>query len=417
MSKRWVSLLLAAALLACAGGALAEAYSFPYAGVRLQAGEDWTVLAPATLAGQKGLLAQLGTDMEALLSDYAASHTVFEVYLPEGMQVALTAVQTQQSAAWDEVAAMNEADKARFEEALAQQPYQNAGWAEDALGFMRYEWMLEAGGMPVSFAGLITVRQGALYTLTASGAAVDMEALHEANLRVLYALTFLGLIEGQPVDVETETVLSIEDDGSATPLALVDYTPVSYAEDTVLTVRTLPGAELTLRTANDTLRGKANAEGLHRFTVSTKRETVYTYTLTAQAEGRAASALEVWVDRQLAPEAQAAAYRKAARTIASLGYDALLASPDAFAGEAITFRGAVGGFVEISGFPCALVYTENPSQGVWQRPVCVLLTEPIPLEAGDIRTMYGDIRGDLLPYTDAQGKAGEAPVIILRDID
>lgn len=417
--KKLASCLLAALLALCAAGSLAEAYSFPYAGVRLQAQTGWNVLSSATLDAQAASLERLGTTPDALRADYAANHTVFEVYLPEGMQVALTAVQTEQSAGWGELAAMSEAEKDVFANALYQLPYTNGGWSQEALGFFRYEWTLEAGGIPVSFAGLMTVRQGALYTLVASGAALPMDTLHEANLRVLDGLLFLGVTAGQAADADTavETLLSIEDDGVTTPLALVDYSPVSYEEDTVLMLRTLPNAEVTLQTANDLLRGRADAEGMHRFRVSTKRVTVYTYTLTALAEGRRQSVMEVTVDRQLAPEAQMEAYRKAARQLSAIGYDRLYDAPADYGDEAVSFRGYVGGFVDVSGFPCALVYTENPSQGVWREPLCVLLTEPLPLEAGDIRTFYGDVRGDRLAYTDVDGTQAQAPVIICRSID
>lgn len=419
MSKKWMSACLLLALLAGMGSAaLAQAISFPYAGVRLQADAEWTVLTPDTLDAQTPLLEQMDADIDVLRGDYAANHTVFEAYLPEGIQVALTAVQTEDSRAWQSVAQMREADKETLTAAFGRAPYEDAGWSDRQPGYFQYHWTVQAGGIPVTFACLLTVQQGALYTLTASGADVPIEALQEANETLLERLTFLGndMDAATAVTGQASVPAPIPDDGIQTPMALEGFDVITYVDTTEIVIRTLPGAEVQLRTQTDTLRGKASEEGLHRFQVSTRRETVYQYTLRASIEGRTASEMAISVERQLTAEEQDAAYRRSARTIDNYGYGNLVATPEKYAGTAVTFRGLVGDTAELLGFPCVLVYTENPGRGSWRSPMWVMLTEPVQLAMDDICTVYGDLRGDTMAYTGENGEALQAPVIISRDI-
>lgn len=419
MIKRQTCLVIAALLVVCCmQGALADSFSFPYAGIRLDAPAEWTVLTPDTLEAHESMLAQLGADMKTLQADYAANHTVLEAYLPEGIQVSLSAVQTEQTAQWDSVARMSEADRDAFLEAFSQPPYENAAWSETMPGYLQCSWSLEAGGIPVSFAGLMTVRQGMLYMFTASGASVTAEALQEANAAVLARVYFQGTGTA-PVTVETATavvITPVTDDGKNTPIELLDFEGVTYEDTSVLKVRTLPNTEIILRTATDSLRGRADEEGLQQFQVSTKRESVYTYTIWAQAEGRGASELDVALERQLTPEAQEAAYRRSARQIDVYGYSNLVGAPEAYGGKPVTFRGRVGDFAEIGGFPCVLIYTENPGRGVWRSPMWVLMTEAVELNVDDIRTVYGDIRGDTMPYKTEDGEELQAPVVVSHSI-
>lgn len=418
MNKKWIGAVMVALLvLALAPASLADAYSFPGVGLRLQPEDGWTVLIPDLLDEQADLLAQLGANTETLRADYAANHTIFEVYLPNGIQVSLAAVQTAQTAGWNATAYMTEGDKDFFASAYSQPPYEHAEWSQEHPGYMRYDWSLQAGGTPVSFAGLATVQQGVLYTLTAVGVA-DADALRAANEQILACVTFLGSTIGADAG-ETQTISipdPIGDDGAVTPLALVDFWPIVYEDDTRITVRTLPEAEVLLRTATDMLRGRADAEGLCTFKVSTRRETTYDYTISSQAEGRTASEIPLTLERQLAAEAQEAAYRKNAKALDSYGYTNILGSPESYAGSPVTFRGNVNGFTDMSGFPCVLVFTENPGRGVWLKPVWVILTEAMELADGDIRTVYGDLRGDLFPYTDENGEEQQAPVVVSNSV-
>lgn len=418
MLKKWIGpvVLLLVTLLAC--GALADSYSFPYAGIRLDAETDWVVLTPETLSDNEAVLAQLGAQPNVLAADYAANHTVFEVYLPAGGQVSLSALQTEETEKWGAIANMTAEDRAAFEAAFGGAPYRQAGWSEAMPGYFAATWALEAGGVPVTFASLMTVRQGMLYTLTASGAQMDAEALQSANATVLAHIFFQGSTSA-PASVDKATsvvVVPVEDDGRVTPMELVGYDGVTYEETTTIQVRTLPGAEVILRTATDALRGRADEEGMQRFQVSTKRESVYTYNVTAQAEGRTASSMDIAIDRQLTPEAQEDAYRKSARQISAYGYTNMVGAPEAYGGKPVTFRGRVGEITDMGGLPCALIFTENPGKGVWRSPIWVLLTDATQLNVDDIRTVYGDIRGDAMPYTDGNGETQQAPVVVGRTI-
>lgn len=415
--KKGACLALALALcLAVAGSALAQTYSFVGEGVRLRAENSWTVLTPQTLEARADMLSRLGADIAVLRADYAANHTLLEAYLPQGAQVALAAVQTEQSAAWQDVAYMSEADKAAFAQGFARAPYENAGWAQGLPGYYQYEWALQASGTPVAFAGLATVAQGTLYTLVASGAA-DVAALHAANREVAARMEYTGMgTQVGEAPAAPDAPADVADDGVVTPLAMKDFSTVTYEDATVLALQTLPGADVTLRTASDTLRGRADEQGVHTFRVSTRRESVYSYTAIAQAQDRKASELQINVERRLSPEDQEASYRKSARQVAVYGYSNLVGAPAQYAGQAVTFRGQVADFTDFEGFPCALVYTDNPSKGVWRNPVWVIVTEPMQLAQGDVYTMYGDIRGDAMAYAQA-GESGQAPIVVSRAIE
>lgn len=416
MMKRIVCFALAVLMLAGVT-ASAEMYSFPEAGLRLDVQEGWMLLVPTLLEEQSEFLAQLGADMEAMRADYAANHIVLEIFMERGSQVSLSAVQTEQSAQWSSTVTMTEADKDAFAEAFAMAPYENVEWSSAAPGWLSCDWTIEAGGIPVTFAGLMTVRQGMLYTLTASGALTSLESLRADNEAVLAQLYFQGSnVEAAPEATALNMPQAIPDDGVATPIALEGFESITYEDTTVLTIRTLPGTELVLRTATDTLRGRADETGLHKFQVSTKRETVYAYTISATAEGRRESRVDVAVERQLTLEAQEAAYKRSARQVNVYGYSNLVGAPEVYGGKPITFRGRVGGFMDLGGFPCVLIYTENPGRGVWRSPIWVMLTEAVPLAEDDIRTVYGDLRGDTLPYTNENGEQLQAPVVVSRSV-
>ena len=417
MIKRRTAFILCLALMLLSQSALAASFSFPYAGARLSAPEGWTVLTPETLEDQADLLRALGADLEALRADYAASGVVFEAFLPGGAQVSLSVVQNERTEAWGSAAHMTQAQTDAFLEAYRHAPYANVSWVSDLPGYLRCEWTMQAGGRPVAFARLLTVRKGALYMLTAAGADMPFAALHAANREVLGALSFLDTdVSLQGDERKAQLPRPVADDGVVTPLSLVDFTGVSEADTTVLSLKTLPNAEVFLKTATDTLRGRADASGLHSFALSTKRETTYAYTLTAKAEGRAESRMDIEILRQLTGEARQAAYRKTARAIEAYGYEELCQRPKDFAGSAVTFRGRVAEIGDLNGFPCALVYTSNPGTGVWRNPVFVVLTEPLPLEAGDVRTVYGDLRGDLAPYDGGGDAPGSIPVVVCQSL-
>ena len=396
---------------------LGEMYAFPYVGVRVVSQVGWTLLTPDTLDAMEDFLAQTGADAEALRADYAAQGTAFEVFLPGGVQVSLSTVETEQTVTWGDMERMTQADIDMFLLSYRHAPYENVHWSPDAPGYLSYRWSLEAGGVEVSFARLSTVRQGALYTLTATGVNAEVWALDAANLEVMGSLSFVGnrIAAGEETETAADVPGPIEEDGRVTPVSFVEFTGITNTDMTTITIQTLPGAELALQTANDILRGRANGDGMHRYEVSTRRmDATYTYTLTATAEGRETSTVPLSITRRPSAEELEAAYRQSAQLLEALGYSRICASLETFENQAVTFRGKASAFGEMGGFPCVLVYTSCTEAGVWENPLWVMLTKAVMVADGEMVTVYGDIRGDTLPY--AHEETLSVPVVIGRSL-
>lgn len=418
MNRLWkrACLIALAALLCLSGGAFADSYHFLGAGVGFTPPEGWTLLAPETLDAQSALLAALGADADTLKADWAANGGVFTAFLPGGAQVELSVIETDEASAFGEAARMTEGQFRAFLDGYSRAPFENAHFDTEYPGWVRVEWTLSTGGAPVTFARLTTVRQGAQYALTAMGVNQPVDALHEANRAAAAALTFLGMRVGAPGAYGVADLPApVPDDGEGTPIALVDFTGVSLADTCAITVQTLPSAELTLRTATNALRGRADEEGRYTFSVSTRREINYDYTLTAKAEGRKETQLALAVERRLTGDALEAAYRNSARELTHNLYAAVAADVAGSAGQAVFFRGQVVALMDVGGFPCALFFTDNPNRGVWRNPVWVVLTTEINLVPGEVRTIYGDLRGDA-PAFEMSDQTGVAPAVVLRAV-
>lgn len=402
-------------LVLFAASASAESYRFLGAGVGLDPLAGWTVLSPETVGEQTELLRSLGANADTLRADWAANGGVFTVFLPDGPQVELSVVETPDTAEWGDAEAMTEAESRAFLGGYTHAPFEDARFDEQNPGFLRVSWTLNAGGAPVGFARLVTVRQGALYALTASGAGLPADALHAANRAVLSALSFLGARAGGMGGDGRAAPQVIPDDGTQTPVRIANYTGVSLADTVDIDIETLPGTELRLLTATDSLRGVADESGRHRYTVSTRRDAVYAYTLVAKAEGRSESRVDLTVERRLTGDALAAAYRKSAVNFEKIDYQAVVSDPAKFAGQPVFFRGQVIALAERGGFPCALMYTSNPSRGNWKNPVWVVLTSQLEIAPGNVLTVYGDLRGDA-PSFDEGGRTGDAPAVVLKAV-
>ncbi|MCL1964783.1 MAG: hypothetical protein FWF69_06955 [Firmicutes bacterium] len=405
----WITLLLLP-FWGCA-----ESFSFPYAGVRMRPQEGWTLLTLDSLEAQRAWIEKTGADIEVLRADYAANQTVFEVFLPGGVQVSLSVHETGETVAWHSIEFMTQPETDALLNRYAHPPYTRVEWSKKAPGYISYQWTLESKGADVPFARLSTIRQGALYTLTATGVGVDMEALCAANDAVLSALDFLGSRAAGKAVGRKEPALPdpIADDGVVTPVTLVDFTGVTDTDETKITIQTLPDTELLLQTQNDILRAYAGESGLQSFTVSTRRETTYTYMLTATAKGRAASKAPISVERRLSAEALEAAYRESALAIDPNGYAQIAASPEAYRDRAVTFRGKIAAFRDVAGFPCALVYTANPGAGEWENPLWVVFTAPFMVRENEMLSVYGDIRGDTIINGETDGTVA-VPVVVGR---
>ena len=414
MKKQLAILALCAALLfPCA--APAESYSFPSAGVFLETQERWTLLCPETIDEEAALLTRLGADADALRADWAAAGTVFETYLPENIQVRLNCVETDEAAEIADASWMTDAQRAAFLDSYNHTPFENVSFSENAPGWLSMDWTLQSGDTAARFSWLVTIRQGALYCLTAASSDAGYDALRAANLSVLAQLSFLGerfTLEADGADERVALPEPVADDGRVTPIALPGFTGLSLEDTFDLTIETLPGAQLSLQTPTGSLRGAAAEDGRHTFTLSTKQTKVYAYTLTAEADGREKSSMTIEVRRELTGEARLNAYRKSASALEGL-YEKIAKDPSSYKGQAVTFRGKCAEVRDLNGLPCALVYSANPGTGVWKDPVWVLLSSAEALTVDSLYTVYGDVRGDALPVPEAEDGA-LAPVVLCQ---
>ena len=168
MKKKLLALCLTLALL-CGAGALAagESYSFPAAGVFVEPAEGWQLFSPETLDAAGETLARLGADADVLRADWAAAGTVFEIFLPDGVQVRLNCLETDEAAALDDASWMTDDQRAAFLASYDHAPYENVGWDAENAGWLAFDWTLQAGGAQARLSWLVSVRQGTLYFLTA----------------------------------------------------------------------------------------------------------------------------------------------------------------------------------------------------------------------------------------------------------
>lgn len=412
-------LLTALLLMAPMQPGLAASLSFPDSGVLINSQEGWTLVTSETMEEEASFLAEKGIDMDNLRADYAIGHVLFEVFLPGGERVRLATQTTAKTLGWDSIGRMDEAERLEFFASYQKAPYGNAAWSNAYPEMVRSEYAFESGGVLIGSALLSTLRVGNLYTLTATGQGFSMDQLHKTNEAVAAAMVFLSPRSESAFSGEKSTNAipdPIMDDGVTTPIQLIGFSPVTTMDDTTLTIESVPNIDVLVKTANDTLRGKTDIDGRASFTLSTRRQMVYNYTFTVEAPNRKASRLQVSLERQLTEAAKEEAYRASARSLESFGYKAIEESPKDFLEKPLFFRGSAAGFTDLDGSPCLLLYTANPTPDTWTHPIWVVLQTAVPLSAGDIRVVYGELRGDTLPFTDTVGNTGVAPIVVCRSL-
>lgn len=413
--RRCTVVALLCALLSITGvSATAEHYSIPSAGIQITTADAQTlVVTRDTIASQADALSALGIDADALLKEHVASQVLFELFEKNGVRVQLTRMQTEDSERIGSAKELSEHERASLLAVFDMPPHEAAVWLDTELPALRYADRLEVDGALTAFAHLITIEQGMFYQFTAKGKGVSPEMLHEANERALQGLDILPVFPYQP-EAEESVILpeNIADDGTVTPLALVDYTGVSESDTSRITVSTLPDTELTLVTANDSVRGRADEKGAHTFSLSTKRETLYDYTLIATAEGRERSEMKIQLQRRVSLEAGEPAYKRGAQAIERVGYENVSTSD---VGTTILFRGHVEEITSLYGYPCVRIHTQNPRSGVWVAPLYVLLTAQTPVEVGGIYTVYADVTGETMAAPGEEGGA-EIPVLLCHSM-
>lgn len=395
-----------------------EAFSFPSDGVLVTMQDGWTLVTLDTLDENVGALSQQGIDTKLLRLDMETSRAVFAIFMPSGARVMLSRYETAQTLPFHSIKEMSDVERVSFLAAYSNAPYENTRWAvseSDAFSYLQFDYALQSNGEVTQFAGIATVWEGALYQLTATGK-IPAEMLHEASEQVYTALSFFPATPLHNAEDLVEIPEPIADDGVLTPIALLDFTGISYDDLTSLNIQTLPFTEVVIITANDRLRATTKEDGLHLFRVSTRREMVYTYTIEVTAPERATSQMKVSVVRQLRPELQAEAYRKSARTLASIGYEKLLSNPSALSGTAVTFRGKLSHFERRDGIPCALFYTQNTQDDLWKDPLWVKILEPATLFEDKIYTIYGDVTTEVMDFVNEDGIPTEVPILLLKSI-
>ena len=130
---------------------------------------------------------------------------------------------------------------------------------------------------------------------------------------------------------------------------------------------------------------KANRNGAFSVRVFMDDAGTETYTLTAKAEGCAQSSADITLTREWTEKELIAQFRQ---KMISVTYKELIKDPAKYAGKRFILRGKVMSFTDYDGNPCALVCMDNPSTGVWQSPMYVVLQTTDDVKEGEVVTFY-----------------------------
>ena len=421
MKKIRFLLALLCSLTLISQTAFAEAYSFLRAGARIEMQPDWTLVTLETLDENAASLAAQGIDTKLLRLDMETSQAVFAVFLPDETRVMLSRYETEKSTAWHSVKSMTDMDRANFLSSYEKEPYENVQWVEEMDApispYLRFSYQLQSDGQAKAYAGISTIWLGGLYQLIATGE--DPQALQGANEQVLASLQLYRITPAAIAAGAQQAPLPepIADDGKVVPLTLQGFTGVSYNDVTTLQIQTLPGAEVIVLTANDRLRALADEQGLRSFDVSTRRETVYEYTIEVHAPERTSSSVTVSLHRQLSPEIALQAYQKSAQSVEAIGYENLLADPSKYTDRPLFISGKITSITEEEGVPHMLIQTQQKSDQTWTHPIWLRLSNPADLEVGESYRLYGNLLPETMRYTNADGADMEAPVLMIHVID
>ena len=97
----------------------------------------------------------------------------------------------------------------------------------------------------------------------------------------------------------------------------------------------------------------------------------------------------------------------------AVSYKNLAKDPAKDADKRFIFRGRVMSFTDYDGNPCALACVDNPSTGVWQSPIYIVLQTTDEVKEGDVMTFYLIGEELTLPVDtkdSSSGKEEEVPV-------
>ena len=148
---------------------------------------------------------------------------------------------------------------------------------------------------------------------------------------------------------------------------------------------------------------KAGKNGAFAVRVFMEEAGTETFTLRVKAEGFAQTTRTITLTREWTQREQIAQFRQ---KMIALSYDDLAQDPAKYAGKRFILRGKVMDFTDYDGRPCALICVTNPSTGVWQDAMYVVLSTSDEVQAGDVLTFYLVGEAITLPADGAYTKSG-----------
>ena len=286
------------------------------------------------------------------------------------------------------------------------------------------------GSAEVETSGELTLNEVPAYTtsaqLTLSGhAAASAEIKVEVDGRQLAKATakkdgsFLVKVK-LPGEGDNELVVTAGED---TATLTVRYEmPDARLEITAPEETTFTGESVTVRGVTEPnatvyIQGKgmntnvkANANGVFAVRVYMDEAGTETFTLRAKADGCAQTTVPVTLTREWTQRELIAQFRQ---KMIALSYDELAKNPAQYEGKRFILRGKVMEFTDYDGQPCALICVSNPSTGVWEDALYVVLSTEDNVEQGGIYTFYLVGEAITLPADGAYTHSGaeqEVPV-------
>lgn len=158
---------------------------------------------------------------------------------------------------------------------------------------------------------------------------------------------------------------------------------------------TEPGATVYAKAPGVSTNAKANGNGVFSLPITMEKEGTVTYALTVRASGLHEGSAEYTITRRFSEKERIADFRN---RLAATSYRQLINKPEACAGDRLSFRGRIGAFGDMDGTPCMLLYTRNPSRGVWEEPVWILCEDILSFSEEDMLTVYVTAEGSTIEH-------------------
>ena len=209
-----------------------------------------------------------------------------------------------------------------------------------------------------------------------------------------------------------EQMLAVRYETPAAKLVITGPESTTFTgTNTIVKGETEPEATVYVEAPGYKTNVKANKNGAFSVRLFMDEGTM-TYTLRTKASGFAETTTSVTLTRELTEREWIAEFRK---KMLQPKDEVLVERHEEFKGKQLIERGPVVEFADYDGSPCALVLTDNPSTGVWNDPIWVIMDKDVEIKVGDIVTLYLVCEGLSLPADDQYYKGGvaehEAPVL------